>query len=707
MALNSGALNTKALNASVDGVVVIGSGEGTLLNIEQEVVIIGSGTLLNLEQEVELRTTGEGTLLSVVQYVTNSGEGTLLGIQQQVLSLDTTMPAPSPSAGTAPILTPKGFFDRNGFDCLITLGGLSIHRQQIHGTVQVDHYEDDSASAEFTIIPGAGTYDMFSYQGKDVGIYVRTGPSFVKIFTGKVDIPSVNLIEEKITLKCVADREKLINNNLITAVGSFGYFSPTVSGTPKNVFEEVEARLETIPYSLDFDGNNNWHLTSWTPKATADFVYGSSDVYYSEPKVIIESGKKVVNKININFEYNYQRLHQRQLTYQFVYGGKIKSTNIDQSPMSFCPRFEHVLSFPTRNMIQSAAEAAGWVVSSMEFQDLWRSGFYNCGIVTYGWSTSTSTYESSPTGQTDKDGNAVYEPILTRVEDFGSGLCRNASWRATKRFSQNIKEKYSLTVQSVQSQLIYGIVEEDLSYSLQADFDSSQWEDEATYRSQPAGTKIGSGTNYYINKDINQDEFNQAAQAALSKARTRLYEQHRDSRIVFDRFITPSIGLQHTVQLTGKWVQGKGKVRHISHTFDPEGNAKTHIELAIFRATGTASQSSLVAPTRPTDVVPSTPTNISLGARWGFDPSSAEAAKWTGYIGNGAVTEVLQERAPSGSGRLRVINTYMTEYPMSFVVDTPAIPDDLRGDRELLGSQSYSISVPNNDVDVIFYWSKS
>lgn len=96
MALNSGALNTKALNASVDGVVVIGSGEGTLLNIEQEVVIIGSGTLLNLEQEVELRTTGEGTLLSVVQYVTNSGEGTLLGIQQQVLSLDTTMPAPSP-----------------------------------------------------------------------------------------------------------------------------------------------------------------------------------------------------------------------------------------------------------------------------------------------------------------------------------------------------------------------------------------------------------------------------------------------------------------------------------------------------------------------------------------------------------------------------------------------------------------------------------
>lgn len=662
--------------------------------------LYGEGTLISIEQDVELQLTGAGTLISIEQEVVSEGQGVLISIAQEVVDEVT-------------------FYDKNDWDVSISLGGQVIPKNQIvelngSGDIVITKQEGDNTKADFSIMPGAGTYNLFDYQGKAVTIDVRIATGWYRVFTGIVDVPRVRLIEEKITLSCIANRETLIRQKLTPYVASFGYYSPTVAGTVNDVVQEVAARLETIPYSLDFDGSNNWQLAPWLPKATADFVYGSSAVYYDDPEVFIESGKDVINKINISFVYSYQRLHQRQMTYAYRYIGPIYNAPIQMSEDDVCTKLIYGLTIPTKEMIRAAAETAGWKTSNMTFDRLWNGGWYDCAGAGVGgssgklaWSpvqTTTTTAPLLQNGQPvlDSQGNQIYRSAITEIIDQNEFLTIGATWSARKRFSQNISESYTLTIQSPQSQSIYGVNEEDQSYSLQSDFDPQGWEDSKTYDSLYSGTQVPSPTSnvtYYIDKDDNLGDFNQAMLAAINKASTRILSQHRDSRIEFSRFITPQMELHHTVELTGKWVTGKGKCRSIVHELNIDGEAKTKVELAVYRSIGSGSTSSLVPPTRPSDVPPTAPTSVQLVSRWGYNPATTGSASWVGYVGNAFIVE---QDFSQGYETTRYSNT---TYQESFIVDTPPIPATYRDNRTLAASASYNVAIPNNSLSAIFYWS--
>jgi len=663
--LNSWVLNSVALNAAgEEDVVIIATGSGVLVEIEQLVAIIGSGSLVGVEQDVQLQIVGSGALIDVEQNVMTKASGALINISQKVLSADEST-----------------FFTRNGWDVVVSLGGFNVPRDSIQ-EVSVIHSIGDDSRAQVFLNPGSGAYSLYSYQGKELIISARTGASYKRIFTGIVDIPRVEVVNEKIVLEGVASRETLIRNALTPYVAGIGSYSETVFGPLNNVFQETNDRMQTIPSDLDFDPYNNWTVTSWTPKGTPDTTLTDSDLYRErQPEVRIESAREVVNKVGIDFKYAYERLHQVGLSYSW------------NASISTCTFLTKGNTLPTRDMIRSAAAGTGWKVGTMSFTNLWDSGFYYCSGNAIGWVNTRQDVILRNTGATDPSGNDYTQSRTVGTSDINALLALGASWTAKKRFTQSVEETYTLTVNSPQSQTLYGVRERNENIALQAEFDVSQWEDEALYDKDFAGTKVSANsTTYYINKDVENAELGNAITTALNKAKTDILRSHRDTEITYTTFIDPDVQLRHTVYVNTTRVDAKGKVRSISHSFKATGEAVTTVKLALYRSVGSQSESTLSAPARPTFETPSVMSAAALGSRWGQDPSTTSAKSWTGYVGNKWVT--------SGGGFNT--NTYKTAYQESFVVDSPAIPDLKRELQKYRQSGTYNISIPTDTLTITF-----
>jgi hypothetical protein len=672
--LNSGALNSPAFSgAEGEGILVsfiqdvLRIEQGVLVNLEQYVAFVGQGAIMDIAQEVELRISGSGTLIELDQTVTTqatSGSLLLLEVEQKV-------PTPAEAA----------FYDKNGWDLVVSLGGFNIPRDTIQ-ECEVVHGINDDSRAIVKLNPRAATYNLYSYQGRPLIISVRTTGGFQRIFTGIVDIPRVEVVNEKIILEGVSVRETLIRNTMTPFVAGIGYYSETVFGPRNNVYQEMNDRMSTIPYDLDFDPYGNWSVTSWTPKGTADITLGNSALYRErEPEVRIESAREVVNRVGIVLNYAYQRLHQASLSYNWNPG------------LQPCDYLTTGNTLPNREMVRNAAGSAGWRVTNMSFTDLWPSGWYHCGGVSIGWVNSfvESFIRNNPA--TDGSGNNYSNSQMISTFNINQLLCQGAQWTCKKRFTQNVQETYILTVDSPQSQALYGVREKNENLSLQAEFDASQWEDESLYDTEFSGTKIAqSTTNYYVNMDTENTELNNAMTTMLNKSRTTILASHRDTEIAFTTFVNPNYQLRHTIRLNTTRIEAKGKVRGIVHKFTPDGEATSTVRLALYRSVGSQADSALVPVTRPSFAAPPSMGSVVLGSRWGQDPSQSGAANWNGYVGNKWVT--------SGGGFNT--NTYKTTYQESFIVDTPSIPANRRDQQNYSRSGSYNIGIPTDSLTITF-----
>lgn len=647
-----------------------------------------SMVLLTIGKSIAKRDAYSGQILSVgKQIVSSAGSSTLIFIGKDIQ-----------------VHQESTFYSRNGWDLFITVGTQLISPSIIHGGVQVVKNEDDNHTAEFTIIMRPNTYNLYDYQGKAVKIQAKVAGVTRTVFTGNVDIPTIDVINEKLTLRCVADRRKLLGN--LTAYEPYvGYYSATVLGQNDSTYDRINARLQTIPSSLDFDGSNNYALTSWTPKATADYTYGSSAVYRRNPQLILESSAKIVNKINITMDYAYVRHHERTCLFQWQH--TYCPTDYQTGVGNICPFLIDRPTMPTKEMIVSAANSAGWPIQplTMYFGKQFRSGSYLCSGAWVQWSTFETGFTNEPI--LDKDGNAVndakgnptYKSVLKTVTDFTDLYTMFAQWSASTRFNQNVKEGYTLSVQAPSSISSYGTLDQSENYSYTAKDDNATWEEYTAGQPYPSNvtryTDSGSGS-YFFNGTADRNTFNNALTTAIHKAQTSILRNHRDTRIVFQRFVSPELELKHTIALSGKWVRGKGKCQRIVHSFcvsdcsfGTAGEAYTEVQLVQYRGTSTITDTALIPPTPPSDTYVLPQYNIILGNHYGEDPSSTQAASWNGFVGNKAIREQL----PGGG-----INYTRTYFQESFIVDTPAIADQIRNDRDLAASASYNVNIPSDST---------
>ncbi len=681
-------LNTFAINGDVlDGQTLNGSfentGSGLLCSVEQRVVILGSGLIVSVEQDVELRFAGAGLIMSVEQNIISTGAGLFISVEQNV------------HAG-------NDFLARNGFDCSIFIDGFEIPKTQITDSVIIRKSEGKSTDLQFTILPELGVQDPEGYQGKAIIVNLTDETGTYRAFTGFVDTPFIDLIEQKITFDCTDRRDTRILGLLPSYISLIGRYSTDVFGTPKDQTDELDKRLTTVPVSFDFDNYGNPQTTEWAPKATADFVLDDDKIYYEKPNVVYTNRTKTLNTINFTVNYHFQRLHQQLANISWPgYNNFLTDWFNAGTP-----------SFPQKDTVQSAAFAGDWKpLRPIAFTDLWPAGGYGTVVwqpnqVVNEYRERTSTiflpYNPSPgvfsatwpngskypldSPVLDPQGKKIYDVVSTTITDTSSMLCRGATWSAGIKFAQNVIQNFQITMRSPQAITRFGIIEDVTSVDVNDSYDTSLWEkDTKNYYSTE---------NFFIDKQTRYQDLQTAMDVSIRKARTALLGAHRQVSVNFRRGIWAQVDLKHTVQTTATKVSCKGKVSSITHTINCQtGEGYTDVSILLSRSFGgdTASLISIPAPVDDPAYI-GTPTTINLGTHVGIDPNPAVtlgADKWNGYIGNKTIHSNLFADA-------------RTKFTEAFIVDYPAIPEILRGDRKVTSTAIFDIVIPNDDLEVEF-----
>lgn len=669
-----------------------------ILQVNGELMSDQSESLIYIEKNILQQTSGEGVLFRLEKNIKAIGNGALISLEKNIVSVASV---------------PTSFFGRNQWEPIITLDGLNVPVDIVTGRVLVIKQEEDHHTAEFTIILKPNTYSLYTFQGKRVIISVRTwtGPNTSTtrvVFTGVVDIPVVNVLEEKLTLNCVADRRSLLAN-LSGMESSIGSYSETVLGVGNDTYERISARLTTVAASLDFDSSNNATLNSWTPKASPDFSYGSSAVYRKNPSIRIESAAKITNKVNISMSYAYQRCYQAEHAYFWLH--PYAPTNLTTGEGGICPFLIDRPTMPTREMIRSAASGLGGGIGDIYYGAQFKSGSYQCSGQWVQWSTKeTSSFtapitDSNGVAVKDASGNQLYRSVTTVTADNTNLYTTYASWDYYIRFSRNVRETSNLTVTAPNSVTTYGVLTNSESYDYTSTRQYTQWETDNSYTTYPSGVtlNLSNQTNsYYFDGDLDRGSFNSAIVCAVNKAKTAILKSHRDTTISFQRPITPTMELQHTVQLTGKWMRGKGKCKRIEHHMcvsDSDsgvgGEAYTAVDLAQYRGVGSVAETAITAPIKPADTVTFFEGSVGLETHLGEDPSGPGSELWNGYVGNIAIVEAgPQVGVFAGTNHTR---TYFQE---SFIVTSPAVPDSFRSNKELSTSKTFNVDIP---TDITIY----
>lgn len=633
-----------------------------------------AGVLASIEQSVALQQTVDaGALISITQSVISEcNAGSIINLQQQVSS--------------ASQLT---FLERNGWYPIIIINNIRVQDNKIRDFI-VTKTESSTAQLSCEFLAGTGVIDLDYYIGKSITVdVVKPDGSANRVFTGKINLPELDIIDGYLYLQCSDMREERIESELADLLPSIGYYSEDLFGSGTgSVADEMTDRMSTIPYSLDYSnyGNVIIHgLLAGTPHYT---LY-SSDVYRDDgqdPVVQKAIRSKIVNTVNISIAHQYVRTYHRTRTFQW-----------DANYGSTCEFLRGGYDVAKREMIAAAVQAAGWPVhGSISYTPCLPSGVYRCSGYNLIWGTSKQegTYTpviNSLTGkaQVDSSGNPVYGFVATSQTNYANVLCFGASWNATTRFAQNLQENYTLTVTAPQSVNQFGVVDEDMSIGVSSTYDATDWENYKTYSAPPTNVvRIGSSTNYYINRDVNLSGFNDALNAALNKAKVTILKAHREDKVIFNTVIFPELDVYHTIQLDTNRVDCIGKVYSYTHTCNvTNGDAKTKVELALSRSVGSQSDSALSIPERPAYNPTQTGASVNLQSHYGQAPQSG----WNGFIANKWITVNTGGQST---------NKLKTAYPVQFIVDTPNIEDAVRSNVQLYTTATYNVSIPNNSLTI-------
>jgi len=646
----------------------------------------GSGLIISIENNVELYETGSGLAISVLQSVADHASGQCISIVQRVSS---------PTAST--------FYTRNGWTCYLYIDGRQIPASQIHGDITITRTENDAAQMTFGLIPPRGSLDITAYEGLSVILNVQTAAGVFRAYTGKINTPTLNLLDRKIYISCTDNRRELINQDYSFLVDNIGYYTESVFGVAKDRAQELDYRLSTVPYTLNFNAYGVPQYSYAFAAAAADYSYTDSDIYRDsgrDPQVVLNPRANVINTVNINLEYRYKRLYMAYSTYTW-------STDID------CDFLTKGYSLTKRSLIEAAANAAGWsIVGDITFATNFRAGYYNCGGVTTGFSwietgytnvAKTENYRASDgTIQTrnvvDANGQQVYSSVPTSYIDRSKEYCDAAQWSSSYRWVQNVIESYTLSITAPQSVTRFGTVSQDESTAVDSKLSTAAWEDNKQYLLSPGygvGSAVTNSSSSYYNEILNLSDYQTSALAIINKAKTTILKSHRNNYVSFNMFLNPVIDLRHTVDINatsheGTSIHAKGKVYQIEHTLSPsDGGCNTKITLALSVTDGSASTSSFVIPTRPSNNLLPPAYGSFLSNHYGEDPT--DHPEWTGFIGNKFVT------VPTVGGT----NTYKTQYPESFVVDTPEIIEAYTSNLTLPASQSYTVAIVDDTLEIV------
>ena len=607
----------------------------------------------------------------------------------------------------------------------VTLGGVDVS-DRLTGIVRVEAEEGTSRTAEVTLRPKPIAEKslipvvLASWVKQPITIDYATlnddgsVRSQVRIFTGIVDEPVYDPTTRLVTFNCIDNMIVELENmsrEAIDSLTSGARWTELVFDEDVDNYEYARDRMSTTPYALDKDRVGVYHWTPWLSKVTPDFSFASGDIIDESLGVDIQPGRELINKIDIDFGYRYDRKRQRKAKFDWNF------------PSSFCEYLGVGLTgtwtIPNVQMIVDAAEGTGWCLETMATQKLPPSQWVNCDNQLVGWLVTGAQRDS---------------------------LALRARGTLTKRFLQSISEKYLLAVQASTSIAAFGVLKEEMTQNVLAKADLAPWEQDLECCEPQINQSSFGGTSdaWETWEDIDaaplietgtRDDMEYAIETLIAQARTRILDSHRENRVSFDVPLHPLIDRYQTIQIDTDTVDARGKVFHILHVLDfSAGSAITSVQLAISVAgDGVGVDTPIEAPEKPDTttrlaMLAGTQNIISATTRYGgiaFDTNSVRnelnmvsrpdpefpqsgdqplptgfgpqppspvggsipdglclgetPEPWLGYVGN---------KVPPDVGSI--------QYAERFVLSTEAIDEDDRMEEEAETGHEYEVAVPND-----------
>jgi len=699
-AFNTNTFNANSLNSTPSyAFISLSTDAQNLCSIANSVGIgTASQNILSLVQDVyKYTSTASQNICSIEQHVKN------YGISKNICSISNYVY--NPAAGST-------FFDRNGYRIQLVLGGYEVPEANICAMITCTKEENSNNLLEFSLRVSNPIEFINFFWGKSVTLAHITSSVYTLLFTGKIDTPQVDLINKVIKFSCSNHRNEIINNTYPNLPKQYGLYTEQVLGKFDTAAQELALRMQTVAASFDLDANNVPALNSWYAKASPDYTLSGSDVYYRDPRVIWQDRAKVVNDITYTFAYKYTRLYHTEQAFSWA-------------QPSFAESAKNGYTLPTTAMIESAIASTKWKLdNTVSYTAEWPADYVT---VIYGGVPLASMYNPY-TNQlslkqpytylpkidqfgnqiTDSSGNYVYKQVANSQSKAQSTVYTTAaSWQMSFRSSQIVQETYSLNVKSSQSITQFGSVIDKQSSTYTDNFDASAWEAYAFKTAQPSNA-VSSGAGYYYNNDTNPDIMKNSLACAIAKCQTDILKTHRDTAVIFETTLLPSVELSHTLKVDTSKVLAKGKVAKIVHRIDvTEGkDASTEITIKMFRSTSSATTSNVAIPARPTDTIAITMPTVTLGNYYTTDnylQTIANGGQWTwntaynGHLGNKFIPVTYTR-----SYYIVIHTISLTAAKEEFRVDTTDVPDIIRSQRELTASSTYDTAIPNDLLEVYF-----
>lgn len=472
---------------------------------------------------------------------------------------------------------PGSFFVADGgdsasvFRARVLIDGVD-QTTRIIGQITVEMEEGAASIAEITLKPDAATpVYLPSWTGKSVVISIgdySTGTLTKETvrFTGKVDLPTVNLEQKTLSLRCTDDLQGVVSALTAAQVETLigGYYSSAVFDLG-SIWVLAQDRLSTVRASLDISPSGVLRLTDWTAKPAADVNFNENDIAAGSLAIDLADRASMVNRVDITFGYRFPRMKSEG--YHCVFDAL--------DPDGFEQYIIDGMYFMSKVQVKEAIESAGGAIVSIAYDDL---------------PTTSVTLHGS--------GGAIVG-VWVPNPYIGPSLCTGFDAVVSFDFSQETDETHRITVSTPESIAEIGTIAESMSGAMVSEYaDTVSVETTATlYQNKltaippmdvaPVVSGRTNSTDVTSSTSTNRAAANNAMETLIAIAKARIAAAHRANTVSFVVPLNSRLDTSKTVQITTASVVAKGKVRRIVETIDTDaGQAISAVDLAISGISG-------------------------------------------------------------------------------------------------------------------------
>jgi len=303
---------------------------------------------------------------------------------------------------------------------------------------------------------------------------------------------------------------------------------------------------------VHLDRSESLVLVDWQAKTTPDHTLAGAEIHNNGAFLLARpDADEMINEVIIEYAYRVERWKTRK--HSLAWSAWNNNTDVD----SWCDWVNGPLSYlqfslPTVNLVRSAMEGGSWFVPNGISYDTHPATAANlCGIQGWVWIV--------PEGQLE--------------------FALSAGAEGYRAWSQPVRETYTLTVQAVAAQALYGATVTDRKTgSMDVDSDPA-WPPQ---KAQPQpGWSLDVIGDRYEDQDDETSRSNDL-DAGYQWASWRIRGSQRATSVTVRTDLRPDILLAHTVQIDSYGLQAKGKARRLRYVLD----AAPYLDLTIALSRG-------------------------------------------------------------------------------------------------------------------------